>query len=386
MKIAVITLVSDNYGNKFQNYAVEQLLAEYGDVTTYPVEEEYVNETAADMSLLSKLKPSYIELVLKSRLLYQYDITNDSRTLLGNWLYVMKHKKELLARRTLRSKCFKEFSQKMLHVSPKVITHSNCNEEWCKADYYFCGSDQIWNPSYATTTDLAFLSFAPKEKTIAIAPSFGVSEIPEDRKEDYAKWLNYFAHLSVREEQGQEIIRDLTGREAQVLVDPTMALDVEQWEKMITKPECNLPDKFVLCYFLGRVNKQRRKYIEQEAKKMNAEIVDLFDIEKGEYYILNPAEVLYCVKKAEHILTDSFHGTVFSILLQKNFLVFDRDEGGATMSSRLTTLLNKFGLQEFWYQRGKHASQINEDTWKQVNEVLVAERKRVKEYISQCLN
>ena len=118
-----------------------------------------------------------------------------------------------------------------------------------------------------------------------------------------------------------------------------------------------------------------KKEITSFAKKNNLQIVRLFDIESPEYYTYGPNEVLYSILNAEYVFTDSFHGSVFSILFNKNFTVFDRDEGGQSMSSRLDTLLTKFGLQERKF--GFESNEIPASKWNEVDSILVTERKRI---------
>lgn len=155
--------------------------------------------------------------------------------------------------------------------------------------------------------------------------------------------------MSVREEDGQKIIRELTGRNAEILLDPTMLLPQNQWNALSKKPHKELPEHYVVCYFLGMIDKKYNKIIQDFAKKVKLPIIMLFDISYPDYYVFDPNEVLYCIKNAEYVLTDSFHGSVFSILFKKNFYVFGRNEGKINMSSRLNTLLNTFDLNERQY-------------------------------------
>lgn len=369
MKFGIITLVSDNYGNKFQNYAVEQLLSEYGEVETFGLANLYHRPQSEDKSALAKLNPKYIKEVLISRPMYQYDITSIDKGILHNYLYGKQHSAELLALRQKRSQRFQEFSSKYLHISDTVLNRENTTIEWAeKFDYFICGSDQIWNPSYATTSELAFCSFAP-EKTICLSPSFGVSEIPAYRKKEYSEWLTKLKSLSVREQAGQKIIQELTGREAPVLVDPTMALPIDKWEQLCKAPMAQLPEHYITCYFLGRIDKVYRKRIAEFSAKMNLPVVVLFDILTPQYYTMDPSEVLYTVKHADYVLTDSFHGTVFSILFQRNFYVFERSEGGASMKSRIDTLLETFSLTDRIFSSRSFRS-ISADEWNNISNTL----------------
>lgn len=386
MKIGIVTLVSDNYGNKFQNYAVEQLLSEYGQVVTYRVQEQ--PRTAADHqphALWQKLKPSYIAEVLRYRMMYRYDITNTVRSIPGNLAYIAVHKNQLLAAQKERKEKFRAFQERYLHISDRIITRENCYDKgWVDShDFFVCGSDQIWNPTYTTTSELAFLSFAPGI-AVALAPSFGLSELPMDAEEKYRNWLNGITCLSVREKAGARIIRELTGREATILLDPTMAIEPEHWETLAREPVTSLPEKYILTYFLGRVTKNYAKRIREMSRETGLPVVNLFNIEEPERYVFDPGEVLYAIRNAELVLTDSFHGTVFSILFRRDFLVFPRDEGGKSMHSRLETLLRKLMLEDRLDDGAVHPGSIGVEKWEKIQEIINSEQERTKTYLQQA--
>lgn len=155
-----------------------------------------------------------------------------------------------------------------LHISDKELDFENTKDETWVSQYdaFVCGSDQIWNPFYATTSKLAFLSFA-SSKSIAFAPSFGVSSIPDSKKIELSSWIKKIDYLSVREEDGQKIIRELTGRNAEILLDPTMLLPQNQWNALSKKPHKELPEHYVVCYFLGMIDKKYNKIIQDFAKR-----------------------------------------------------------------------------------------------------------------------
>lgn len=384
MKFGIITLISDNYGNKYQNYAVEQILSEYGEVETYGLEGLYHAPKSAGVPAFAKLHPVYIREVLISRPMYQYDINRVDRGIIHNLIYAKKNAGKLMELRKTRGERFKEFAEQNLHISPTVLNRENATKKWTDGiDYFICGSDQIWNPSYATTTELAFCSFAP-EKTICLSPSFGVAEIPSYRKVEYRDWLRQIKVLSVRETAGQKIIKDLTGRDAEVLLDPTMVIPIEKWNKLCKEPEEKLPDHYIVCYFLGRIDKTYRYRIQEFAKKSGLPVVMLFDITTPKYYTYDPAEVLYAIKHADYVLTDSFHGSVFSILFHKNFYVFTRNEGNVSMNSRIETLLEKFDLNSRLCDQ--KAGDASLQQWNMIDTILNRERIRTRDYIRKAID
>lgn len=384
MKIGIITLISDNYGNKYQNYAVEQLLSEFGDVETYGLENLYQVPSKEQKSCLSKFALSHIREVLISRPMYQYDMNCVDKGVLSNFIYTHIHGMELLKLRKLRSERFQKFSEEHLHISEIKLNRDNTTRQWTESfDYFICGSDQIWNPFYSTTSELAFCSFAP-EKTICLAPSLGVAEIPAHRRDEFVKYIRPIKALSVREEAGGKLIRKLVGREAAVLLDPTMAIPAVKWDEMCKKPQIKLPEHYMVCYFLGRIDKNYRKHINDFSTVVDLPIVMLFDITTPEYYTFDPAEVLYTIKKADYVLTDSFHGIVFSILFHKEFWVFNRNEGGVSMNSRIETLLTRFGLKERVFEESSLRT-IDESEWIKIESILKDERQRTRNYLNTTI-
>lgn len=150
--------------------------------------------------------------------------------------------------------------------------------------------------------------------------------------------------LSVREEAGAKIIKDLTGRDAEVLVDPTMMLTREKWLS-IAKEAPNKPKgKYLLTYFLGGVPSKYKRQIKNIAERNNLEIINLADIRDKETYITGPSEFIDYINSCSILCTDFFHGTVFSILMEKPFIVFERMGTSSSMFSRINTLLDKFDL------------------------------------------
>ena len=225
-------------------------------------------------------------------------------------------------------------------------------------DSFLCGSDQLWLPNNLGS-HFYTLEFAPDNKPkIAYATSFGVSQIPEGQKKATAKYLNRFQHLSTRELAGQKIIRELTGKTAQVVCDPTLLFDAEEWKQMLPEKKV-VEEPYAFCYFLG-TNKEHRAAANEFKKKTGLKIVtcpylDNFvetDRNFGDIQLfdMDAADFVNLIRHAEYILTDSFHGSVFSILNHKKFMTFNRFNAGAnSRNSRIDSLCTLLGLSERRY-------------------------------------
>ena len=209
----------------------------------------------------------------------------------------------------------------------------------CKKNYdvFLCGSDQLWLPNNLGS-HFYTLEFAPDNKLkIAYATSFGVSQIPNSQKKATAKYLNRFQHLSTRELAGQKIIKELTGKTAQVVCDPTLLFDAEGWKQMLPEKKV-VEEPYVFCYFLG-TNEEHRKIANEFKNKTGLKLVTCpfldnyveCDLNFGDIQLfdMDAADFVNLIRHAEYILTDSFHGSVFSILNHKKFMTFNRFNAGA---------------------------------------------------------
>lgn len=361
-KIGIITLNGYfNFGNRLQNYALQETLKSFD----YEVDTIWV-ENIREIGLV------------KSKTMNP--IKNTKRVLrnVQKRIYL----DPLNNKRTAR---FEEFSKRYIKEHDTKITENYLPEHLLSQyDYFVTGSDQVWNPYFTKGSPLYHLTFAPKEKRVAYAPSFGVSEIPKKYATDFQQWLSEMASLSVREEAGAKIIKQMTGREAEVVADPTMLLTREQWLE-VAKPAKNKPkEDILLTYYLGRVPKSTEDFIINHAKKHGLKVVNLVNIKEKEHYLADPAEFLDYINSAKLFVTDSFHGAVFSILFETPFVVTDRVGSVASMNSRITTLLSKYSLEN------RHIDTVEEEEvikaeYSHVGEILDAERKVALNYLGGAL-
>lgn len=385
-KVGVVTITGgDNYGNKLQHYAVLQSIAKLGyePVTIKDSTSNGFADTAYQMSFDEKLSFRYAKDVVNSRLQYKYNKKNESDGVLKCILRERRNHVAYIELKRKRRERSDAFSERYLPYGDLEVNASRKVDEAKVKQYhaFVCGSDQVWNPRYRDVSPMRFLTFAPKEARIALSPSFGVAEIPDTRKELYRQMLDDFVYLSVREESGAEIIRTLTGKEVPVLIDPTLSMTAEEWDVIAKKPEYAPENSFLLTYFLGNKDKKCEEIIRGLAQKQKLIIVDLAEIAKAEYYLYDPAEFLWLIKHASYICTDSFHGSVFSIIYHKEFSVFLRNESGFSKDSRVTTLLKKLELQDALWT-GERQEKLDYD---KADMFLDKERKLFQEYLKNSL-
>lgn len=374
-KIGLFTINDyNNYGNRLQNYAVQEYLKSLGfevetvkNFTSYSKYVSKPNLFSRTKNLIA-MEPDKAYKKIKNKLFKKIN---------GNSIVDLEKR---------RSDSFKTFTKNYIYETDYSITDSDIPNDLGKLyDYYVTGSDQVWNPYNPRTSEIDFLSFAPKNKRIALSPSFGVSNIPSKQTERYRKWISEMDNLSVREDEGAKIIKELTGKDAPVIVDPTMLLDKDKWLK-VAKTASNKPRKnYLLTYFLGGVPKEFSGQINNLADENNLEIINLSDINDKDSYVAGPSEFIDYIADCKIFCTDSFHGAVFSILFEKPFIIYQR-EGVVSMYSRINTLLEKFKLEN------RKAENIlsNEDAFKvdysYVSKILEVERKKVFDYLQSALD
>lgn len=214
-------------------------------------------------------------------------------------------------------------------------------------DTLICGSDQIWTP--VSFHPEYYLNFVPDGvRKIAYAPSFGVNKISGGKKKMIAKLLRRFDSLSVREEQGREIVRQLTGQEVFVAADPVLLLSREHWESVAVKPQMTEP--YVFCYILQ--SEKVYPYAKEYAQKNGLEVRAINESRRetgaaADELIADasPEEFVGLIRSAEMVVTDSYHGLLFSLIFGKPVRIIRRfsDSSGFSQNSRIDSILNIIG-------------------------------------------
>lgn len=373
-KIGIITINDyKNYGNRLQNYATQEVLKSLG------CEAETIVNTINKIQHATKLIPSVRmnSLEERTRIIFQ----NIRRK-----LYKTTEERKIKIMNAAKKAAFKKFTFEVITETPFVINSNNIPTDLDERyDAFIVGSDQVWNPCLRGVASFDFLMFAQKDKRISYAASFGISKIPEEFFEDYRCWLSEMAHVSVREDAGAKIVKELTGRDALVLVDPTLMLTKEKWLSLAEKATHQPKTPYLLTYFLGDLSLENRERINAIAKETCLEIVSLANIDDEIRYATGPREFLDYINSSEVFLTDSFHGAVFSILFEKAFILFDRTSKSPSMNSRINTLLSKFELLNRKADNIKVGKNIFNVDFSHVPLILEAERKKAIDYLKNAL-
>ncbi len=330
-----------NYGSMLQAFATQKMITQLG----------YENE------FIVYKKEKNLQYIFKSipRAMNGYFISSKANEIKRK-REINRHPKvkENIERRKQE---FKKFENRYYEkFSDEYIGFNELKRGAKKYSSVLVGSDQLWLP-IGLESNFYNLMFVPDNiNKISYATSFGVSQIPWYQIGRTRKYLRRINYLSTRELKGKEIIKKIANIDAKVVVDPTLLFNGEEWEKLIPVEKI-INEKYIFCYFLGKVTKYRDE-VKKLAKKKNLKIVILphlddfveYDETFGDYrlYDVDPAKFVNLIRNAEYVCTDSFHGTVFSLLNHKKFMTFNRfnEKSKNSRNSRIDSLCIQISIKD----------------------------------------
>lgn len=331
-----------NYGSMLQAYATQKIL----DNMEIPNETINIDEN--------------IDFANGKKKYYMSQLTNipfiKSKLGMIKLKFDKKINKDLGNNIQIRDNKYKEF-EKNFKLTKPYKTYKELSEQCVNYSDVIVGSDQLWLP-VNVVADYYTLNWVPDNvNKISYATSFGVSTVPDKYKNDYKKFLNRINYLSTREEAGVKLVEQLSDNKATLVCDPTLLLNKEEWMD-IQKEEPIVKEKYILCYFLGS-NIEHRKFAERLKEKTGCKIVSLNHADEYvkysdkfcDYapYDIGPAEWINLIRNAEYVCTDSFHGTVFSLINNTKFFTFERysnKNSKVSTNSRIYSLLGIVDLKE----------------------------------------
>ena len=384
-KIGIVSCYfKHNYGSMLQAYATQQLLDNM----------QIVNETFnVDENIdFSNGKKKY----------YMSQITNFSfiKSKFGMVKLKLDKKinKDLGKNISIRDNKFKEFEKKIRLTKP-FKTYKELTEKCKEYSDIIVGSDQLWLP-VNVVANYYTLNWVPNNiNKISLATSFGVSEVPQKYKVLYKNFLNRINYLSVRETSGVKLVEELSNNKATLVCDPTLLLTKDEW-MVIQEEKPIIEGKYILCYFLGS-NIEHRKFAEKLKEKTGYKIVSLnhadeyvkySDIFADEIpYNIGPAEWINLIRNAEYVCTDSFHGTVFSLINNVNFFTFERyssKNSKISTNSRIYSLLEIVDLKNRVLEGTEDIEEVInlKIDFENVNIKLEKFRNDSKDFLTKALN
>lgn len=280
----------------------------------------------------------------------------------------------------VKSVRFQKFRRQHLSVGTRMyrseIELADAAEQY---DVVITGSDQVWNPEIAKPpmVDSAFfLNFVGEgARRISYAASFGVDSIPEEFHSQVRELLSRMDAIAIREQSGKDIICGLIGEHAEVEVVPDPTLLLESYENLVKKPSV---DHYVFVYRV-QTSSLVEKVARATAAHCGSSLVKGFNTirfwkEGAKVVLPAPQSWLGYIKHADVVVTNSFHGTIFSILFRKKFFTVSLTGKAAKRNARLLFLLEKLGLEDRFIREEELGSlqqkMAEEIDWKQVEERL----------------
>lgn len=333
---ACLEIKNNNYGSMLQSFATQFMLREYGfsyDLLAY-------KKKYSPLFILKSL-PRFLNRVMWM----------EKRNELQKKRFIKAHP-QVKESVSLRANAFRRFREQ--HFQAPVVTFYGY-DALCRGSRnyaaFLTGSDQLWSPSGLPTNFYNLMFTYPEAVRISYASSFGVKDVPWYQKRRTKAFLERIPFVSCREKSGAEIVRRLTGRDVPVVADPTLLFSGEWWAEQLPCPRTQ-EGEYIFCYFLGGDPAPREAAI-QLSRAMGLPIVSIHQFVEAdngfgdvEVRDADPAKFAELIRNAACICTDSFHGSVFSILFHRPFVVFNRysDSSRASKNTRIENLCAMLGL------------------------------------------
>ena len=370
-KVGIITFHnSNNCGSMLESFAINKVIDSLG------YNSEIINYSSeGQLQLYKSLFP-----------------WNKLKNFIKN-IILLPHKTKL----DLNNKKYQEFKQKYMRLSSdKIQTEDQIRALNYKA--FIAGSDQIWNVTIDDYNDVYFLPWVKNKLKIAYAPSFGAkdpSKYDPERIEVYKEFLQKFDFLSVRENNGQKWIKEISGRDAKVVLDPTLLLTIDEYRRL-ERRNMKLPEKYIFFYSPGFdldicdfVKQVSEKYdlpvITWSAKSYYVKGVQRYGFDLPDYE--DPSTYLTLIKNATLVFTTSFHGTIFSSLYRKKFFVL-KNGGMYGTDDRVITLVDKLNLGKHLieYKFNKGFDYLVETDYSKFDKTLKIEKQKSLDFLKSSLS
>lgn len=346
-KVAIVNRTNlKNYGSVLQVYALCEAVKNLG----------YESEVVWEQGSVSKNYDFRLQKIFMTAM----KMTAHPSLIAG----VVNTMKEVKAKPVAEGKAEKFDTFVSKHITQKLYS-SKMLSQIAKGDEYskfICGSDQVWCSTTMYVDPLMYLRFVPKHKRIAYAPSIGRNYIPNYNRSQMKKYISEIPYISIREDDGQRLVKELTGRDIPVVLDPTLLLEQNQW-KQIAYSEIRTQEKYALLYFLDETTERNQKeivdFLEQQhlyAYSIGQDVQMAAKSGNVQNLDCGPNDFLSLIQNAEIIITDSYHGMLFSMIFHKRFWSVERVYQQYDQSSRQRTILNRLDLEDRYIKDCKDIS------------------------------
>jgi len=363
MKIGVISFnihsVWSNYGAVLHSWAFQQVLKSLG------VENKIIDYVVDDFEFYNFKFPalSRVKLPFRTRLIL----------LLNSFLYYRRYKK------------FKSFFE--LHYDKTNIRYSQKNVSDLDFDVYICESDVVWSPVSAGGLDRIFFFDYPHMKSklkIAYSASLADMHYNQEKLEFFKEKINNFDFISVRESSAVDFVEQFTQQKVEHVLDPVFLLQSKDYLPIINARKVD--SDYVLVYLINRT-KGLIKSAKQIAKFYNSKLIiisDLFlySMYGKTYNNVGVQDFLSLFQNAKYVVTNAFHGTAFSIVFNKNFLVYSR----YNKDNKIESILKKTNLKSQLIKEGVIVNKPMEIDYEKVNVIIEEEKIKSLNFIQNALS
>lgn len=372
-KIALISVHNDpNYGSALQAYALAYLIKREGRDC------EYINYTPiANQSGLKHWIKVTAKIILKF-----IGIIKDNPSEYSYW-----HTPKFVEYR----KVFTAFHDRYIPFSEKLYNPNSISKANNSYERFIVGSDQTWSP-YVTKAknNINFLRFVEKGKIRgSYAPSLGSCHLSDEYLSLLKERISGFSYLSCRERHNARVLTELLGKIVHYVLDPTLLVSTDEWLKIAEPIE--MPEKYILCYILG-TKKCISDYAEYLGKTKKIPVY--YIVSRPEYqnkmcslHNVTPGQFVTLISKASYIITDSFHGSLFSINFNRQFYAFTKRAmvEGSIDNDRIGDFLEVLDLSERLIKDDCIAI-LSDIDYKKINDKIGNLRQQSLTYLKQLIN
>lgn len=292
-------------------------------------------------------------------------------------------------KKILEKNAYGEYLRKYCDLSDPIFAEDSFPDKCPKAEVYLTGSDQVWNVKHNQGVDTHYFFDGIEGEKVSFASSIGNTEISEEERAAFMKYLSGYSSISVREDSAVKLLASL-GLKATQLLDPVFMLDEKQWQQF-TSENRRVKEPYLLIYTpyntvdKGIIYRHARRIADKEHLKLVTFSWTYYKDKDADITIrfASPGDFLNLMTNAEYVITNSFHGTAFSINLKKRFWVFLP----SGFTTRITSVLTRFGLYDRLIEREAPADwnyKQSIDT-AHIDEVLFEERARSIDYLKEAI-
>lgn len=345
MKIGIMTYwgAQTNYGQVLQCYALQKFLRERGH-DVFVIRYDRCKDV-----LSASFFQTFIKVLNPVKLFF----------FLFNRFSLIKSKHEIFT----HNRGFDDFRQKYIPQSKeKYDFYDELKKNPPEADLYITGSDQVWNnwnislKRYKNVLHAFFLDFgSPKIKRIAYAASWGITSLPLDYTKEIAPLIKRFDYVSVREESGIALCSQCGYGKSEWVGDPSFLLSANNYRKLYKENDAAVPHKrYVLLYLLSDVSKSLKKRFYDFAERKGCSVIYVSGNNLIDHFEKNYATIpqwLYLIDNAEYVITNSYHGAVFSIIFNTNFGVLPFSNKESEYNERFESLFQLVGIKKRYLKK-----------------------------------